>query len=115
MYAVNGTTIVLTRGDTFICDVEIDADGEPYVPKEGESVRFAVKRKLFTPDKGNYVDSVPLIHKDIPIGSMMLQLLPEDTKKLKFGIYAYDVEITMTDGKVDTFLSGDLDLRPEVE
>lgn len=119
MYAVNGTTIVLTRGDTFICDVEIKKEvgntTEDYVPQEGDSIRFALKRKVFTADNGNYVDSHPLIHKDIPINTMTLEIEPDDTKGLKFGTYAYDIQLTTAEGKVDTFLSGDFNIVPEVE
>ena len=115
MYAVNGNTIILTRGDTFVCDVGIKRGDEDYTPTEGESIRFSVKRKIFTLDGGNYADVKPLIRKEIPTSTMVLTLDPQDTKKLKFGIYAYDIEITMQNGMVDTFLSGDFDLRPEVE
>lgn len=115
MYYIEGTKIVLTRGDTFICDVSIKQGSDDYIPAEGDRVRFALKRKMFAPDKGNYIDQNPLILVEIPTETLVLELHPEDTKKLKFGTYAYDVEITFVDKRVDTFISGDLVLMPEVE
>ena len=39
-YSVSGTTITLTRGDTFKAQISItDRNGDPYVPQEGDSVR----------------------------------------------------------------------------
>lgn len=96
-YNVSGTTITLTRGDTFIADVEIlDANGEIYVPGNGDSIRFAMKE--------NYTDEDPLVVKDIPITTMRLELQPEDTKYLSFKTYVYDIQLTTADGRVDTFI-----------
>lgn len=114
MYKIDGTNIELTRGDSFFCEVNITKDGEPYEPAAGDTVRFAVKRKMFTPGGGNYADCEPLIRKSVPTDTMILQLDPEDTKGLKFGSYDYDVEITFEDGRVDTFIRGDFILTPEV-
>ena len=36
---------------------------------------------------------------------MTLKLEPEDTKGLKFGSYYYDVEVTLSDGRVDTVIN----------
>lgn len=97
-YSVSGTTITLTRGDTFETIVEIfDSDGEPYIPSEGDSVRFAMK--------SSYEDQEPLLVVDIPIKTMLLVIKPEDTKALKFGKYVYDIQLTYANGKVDTFIT----------
>lgn len=43
-YSVSGTTITLTRGDTFVALISITKqDGTPYVPNDGDKVRFAMK------------------------------------------------------------------------
>lgn len=51
---VNGTTITLTRGDTFEANISIAyKDGDqyiPYVPQEGDVIRFATKRKFSDKD-----------------------------------------------------------------
>lgn len=86
-YSVSGTTITLTRGDTFKAVVSItQQDGSPYVPASGDKVRFAMKAK--------YEDQIPLLVKDIPIDTMRLTLNPEDTKNFDFGKYVYDIQLT---------------------
>ena len=97
----------MTRGDTLRANVNITRDGEPYVPEEGDSIRFAVKR--------DYKDTALLILKNISIGTLVLKVDPEDTKPLDFGKYVYDIQMTFADGSVDTFISGKLVLTPEVE
>lgn len=97
-FSIYGTTIVLTRGDTFAARVSIlDSDGNPYLPQPGDSIRFAMKR--------SFEDfEIPLI-KEIPTDTMLLVLNPEDTKNLPFGQYAYDIQLTKATGEVDTFIN----------
>lgn len=115
MFDVVGFDITLTRGDSFACEVGMMRGKTAYVPQEGDSVRFALKRKMFTPDKGNYIDQKPLVVKAIPTDTLILRLEPEDTKNLRFAVYAYDIEITFSDGSVDTFIKGDFEVTPEVD
>ena len=101
MVDVKGTTITITRGDSAVIEVQIiDMNGQQYTPVEGDSIRFAVKK--------NYTDSEPLLVKNIPIATMNLILSPEDTKNLESGPirgkYKYDIELTRSDGMVDTFI-----------
>lgn len=89
----------MTRGDTFKATVYIEtADGNEYVPTSEDVIRFALKKK--------YSDTECLIYKDIPYDTMVLKLEPEDTKNLEQNNrkYVYDIEITMGDGTVDTFI-----------
>ena len=104
-----GTTITLTRGDTFEALVSImEKDGTPYIPEEGDSIRFAMKEK--------YDDPRTLLIKDIPLDTMRLVLEPQDTADLNFGRYVYDIQLTKEDGKVDTFISrATLKLMEEVD
>lgn len=104
MYSIKGTTITLTRGDTLILKVDILRDGEPYTPAPGEYVRFALKRSLNLGGT-DFEEAEPLILKEIPIDTMLLWLDPADTASLGFGVYNYDIEITMLDGTVDTFIA----------
>lgn len=108
-YNVKGTTITLTRGDSFAADIEIfQPNGEPYTPTEGDSVRFAMKKSV--------KEDEVLILKDIPIDTMRLVLNPEDTKGLEFGNYVYDLQLTKSTGEVDTFVTKSvLTLTEEVE
>lgn len=96
-YSINGTTITLTRGDTFCAHIRIkNPDGTDYIPVEGDTIRFAMKE--------NYSDERALLLKDIPIDSMQLIIEPEDTKPLRFGKYKYDIQITTKTGVVCTFI-----------
>ena len=106
--------ITMTRGDTLVTTVEVIFDEEPYIPVEGDKVRFAVKHPTMNADKTEYTDAVPLILKDIPIDTMELTLEPDDTQVLGFGKYDYDCEITFANGIVQTFISDKLILTKEV-
>lgn len=97
-YSVKGKTITLTRGDSFAADIGIvQPNGDPYIPSEGDKVRFAMKK--------NAKDKEVLILRDIPIETMRLVLYPEDTKDLEFGNYVYDIQLTKSTGEVDTFIT----------
>lgn len=63
---VVGTTITLTKGDTFkrTLILKDKATGDIYYPVEGDSIRFAAKKK--------YTDSTCLIYKEIPTDTMLL-------------------------------------------
>lgn len=102
--SIVNNNIKLTRGDTFVVKVVMKKDGAEYTPEPGDVVRFAVKHDELKPDGSDYVDDEPLILKEVPIETMLLQLDPEDTKKHAFGTYVYDMEITFADGAVDTFI-----------
>ena len=105
---ISNSTITMTRGDTLKVKVNIfDSEGKPYIPVEGDKIRFAVKR--------NYYDEKPLILKEIPFDTLLLQLEPKDTKDLKQpSELKYDIQITMNDGTVDTFIKGILNISEEV-
>lgn len=108
-YSVQGTTITLTRGNTFMALVSItQSDGSQYLPVEGDSIRFAMKK--------SYEDNEPLLVKDIPINTMKLILEPGDTKALDFGKYVYDIQLTKVTGEVDTFITkGSMKITEEVD
>lgn len=105
---IDGSTITLTRGDTLLLKVNmertIDNQKEPYIPTSGDTVRFALKHITLNSKKTDYKDAEPLILKDIPINTMILELQPNDTKSLDAGKYVYDIQITFANGRVDTFI-----------
>lgn len=107
-YSINDKTkkISLVRGDTLKLKVNIYLDDELYIPQQGDTVRFAMKQ--------TYTGNRLLIIKPIPIDTLVLQLDPQDTKTFSFGRYVYDIEITFANGDVDTFISGELELTPEI-
>ena len=106
---IKKSTITMTRGDTLKVQIAVtNAAGEPYIPAEGDSLRFAAKK--------NYTDEVPCILKDIPIDTCVLHLEPSDTKDLEQPYsYVYDIQLTMSDGTVDTFIKGVLKITEEVD
>lgn len=118
MIKIEGTTIIMTRGDTLISEVAMihPETGDPYTPQQGDSVRFAMKNVKMNDKRSKYTDPEPLLLKDIPIDTMLLQLDPEDTKPFGFGSYVYDIQLTYADGQVDTFIAdATITLTPEVD
>ena len=109
MKKVTNNTIIMTRGDT--CRIKLiltNSDGNEFVPKEGDVIRFAAKKK--------YSDVEALIYIVVPNDTLILEIKPEDTKNLDFGTYVYDLQITFEDGTVDTFISkAILKLEEEVD
>jgi len=99
MVSIRGTTITVTKGDTLeaIVDLFLE-DGSPYLPQEGDEIRFALKQR--------YEDRMPLILKLIPNDTLRFRLESEETKRLRAGWapYVYDMQITFADGSVDTFI-----------
>lgn len=114
---INGTTINMTRGDTLRVQVTIyqgDTE-EEYTPDANDVIRFALNRKSVGRSGTGPATETPLIRKTVPVDTMILELEPDDTKELAFGSYIYDMEITMADGTVDTFITGGIiNLTPEV-
>lgn len=104
MHSIYGKTITLTRGDTLRTIVGIKG----YTPCEDDEIRFAMA--------ADYDCTNVLVEKCIPWDTMELVLNPEDTKSFPYGKYVYDIQITLSDGTVDTFISkGIIKLTEEVE
>ena len=106
----------MTRGDSLSIGLAITYDdGTSYEPEDGDKIRFALKSAAMTVGNKEFRDREPLISKDIPTDTLVLELGPSDTKSLPFGNYVYDIELTYASGFVDTFISeGSLILAPEV-
>lgn len=101
MVEITGTKITMIQGDSVTIKISIiDVNGDEYAPESGDRIRFAMKR--------NYTDPNPILVKEIPIDTMELVILPEDTKGLDAGLskgrYKYDIELTKEDGTIDTFI-----------
>lgn len=117
---VKGNIITMTRGDSVSIKVtamqQTDEGPVEYAPQAGDVVRFALKSCRMNPARSEYKDDTPLITKTLNNRDMLLELAPADTKNLGFGVYDFDIQITLADGTVDTFVpEGRLVLRPEVE
>lgn len=105
-YVIKHNKIELVRGDTLRAHVDILCDGEAYELREGDSLRFALKK--------SYNSKTVIINKVIPAETLMLTLDPEDTAGLDGGVYVYDIELTFANGDIDTFIRDELHLLPDV-
>ncbi len=107
-HSISGTNITLTRGDTLFLKINMEKDGESFTPEEGSVVRFAMK--------SSYEDDEPILLKDVPIDTLLLEIEPNDTKPLTMKkTYVYDIEYTDADGHVDTFIKGKFKISEEVD
>ena len=101
--------ISLTRGDTGLFTISLtDKQGEPYTPAQGSKLRFAMSKKY-----GADNEEV-LVTRQIPINTMTLEILPEDTKELKFKEYVYDIELTDENDRVSTVILAKFNVTEEV-
>lgn len=120
MLKIDGNNnITLTRGDTLTLTVSLlqevdpvppatEPTIEPYVPVEGDVIRFAVSKGY----KGGAGYELKLL-KVIPHDTMTVTFNSTETA-LDYRNYNYDVEITHADGSVDTFISGTITIIGEV-
>ena len=121
MLRIDGNNnIWLTRGDTLTLTITLlhevepvppatEPTIEPYVPEEGDVIRFAISRGYKT-DAGYEL----ILSKDIPHDTLTFTCSSSETS-IPYYTYNYDVEITHTDGSVDTFISGKLWITGEVK
>ena len=121
MLTIDGNNnITLTRGDTLTLTVslmhEVDPIPpattptiEPYVPEAGDVIRFAVSKGYKT-EPGYELK----LSKTIPNDTLTFTCTSAETA-LDYKPYNYDVEITHSDGCVDTFISGKLTITGEVK
>lgn len=106
----NDNKITLTKGDSMTLTVEPMMAGEAYEPEEGDVFRFAMAKGY----KGEAGYSLK-VSKTIPNSSLTFTVTAEETSSLAYGVYNYDVEVTHTDGTVDTFISSQITITGEVE
>lgn len=101
MIDIVGSTVTITKGDSVRLTIQIvNQRGETYTPEEGDQIRFALKK--------SYTDEQPILLKTIPTDTLELYITSQETKALqagkKVGAYKYDIELTKTDGTVDTII-----------
>lgn len=120
MLKIDGDKITLTRGDTLTLKVsllhEVDPVPpatqptiEPYVPQEGDAIRFALSVGYKTGPGYQFI-----LDKTIPNDTLTFTLSSQETS-IRYGSYNYDIEITHADGCVDTFISSTLTITGEVK
>lgn len=110
MVSIVDNAITLVRGDTLEIPIYLKTKkGDPYIPAEGDIIRFALKE--------SYDDNSPvLIKKTIPNDTMLLHLDPCDTQGLvaRKKSYVYDIELTTAHGYVDTIIRSVVYILEEV-
>lgn len=101
-YSVRGTSITLTRGDTFDAQIYIKVSDTDYLytPKPTDKIFFGVKKRT--------EDEYCVVYKEIPYDTLRLHLDSEDTRWLDVGNYWYDIQLTTIDGYVSTFITKSL-------
>jgi len=95
MLRVSGSDIEVTRGDTaeFLLDVFLE-DGTQYQRESGDQLVFSVKKSKNSENT--------LIQKEIP--EFTLRIEGSDTSPLSYGLYWYDVQLTLASGDVYTVI-----------
>ncbi len=87
--------IELTRGDTLHLEIEItNQDGEKYELNIGDKLEFTLKRNTTTEE---------IIFKK-QLSSNQFTISHEETKKMNYGTYVYDVQLTQENGDVTTII-----------
>lgn len=90
MFQVNGTNVKLTRGDSATLAVTLDG----YEPQEGDVLTLSAKTSVTADD---YLFQ-------LTAADNVFTFLPETTDGLKFGSYAYDIQLTTAAGEVYTVI-----------
>ena len=110
MLTIDGNNnITLTRGDTLTLTVELTKDGETYTPEEGDVIRFALS-KGYLGEPGYEFK----FEKIIPHDTLTFTCSSAETT-LDYRSYNYDIQVTHSDGCVDTFISAKLTITGEVK
>lgn len=96
---IRGQNISMVRGDTenIIISCTEDDITKPFV--SGDIIYFTVKINTNTVDK-----ILQKVITEFIEGKAMVEIEPNDTKKLSFMTYVYDVQWTHVDGKVTTII-----------
>lgn len=109
MLKIDGHKITLTRGDTLTLTLTLKKNEQTYTPEEGDVIRFALSKGY----KGEPAYELKL-SKVIPNDTLTFTLSSTETA-LEYRDYNYDIEVTHSDGCVDTFISSTLTITGEVK
>lgn len=95
MFSVHDNNIAMIRGDSGIFKIDVtDIAGNAVALDDNDVLTFTLRRATRSP--------TIVLQKTITDG--MLTIHPEDTEKMGFGAYIYDVELKRADGYVDTII-----------
>lgn len=105
MIKIQGTNITHMRGDTDTINVALTINGAAYTMASGDKAVFSVKQDL---DATDYVFQLP-ISQD---GKVKFE--HSTTQGLAAGGYVWDIQLTMSDGTVQTIGPGKYKLLADV-
>lgn len=95
MFSVHDNNIAMIRGDSGIFKIDVtDVAGNVVALDDNDVLTFTLRRATRSP--------TIVLQKTITDG--MLTIHPEDTEKMEFGMYVYDVELKRINGFVDTII-----------
>ena len=110
MLRVDNNRITITKGDTMSLELELtEADGTPYTYVEGDVIRFAIS-EAYEGDINYHL----IYESSFAADSLYLVMSAEETKKLRYKTYNYDIELTRAVGTVDTVISSQISVTGEV-
>lgn len=90
---VINTNLRMTRGDSESFSITFHG----YTPQPGDLVEFTVRR---------FISSDVILYKKVTKfegNKAIIKIMPEDTEKLSFGDYVYDIQLTFS-GAVKTII-----------
>lgn len=97
---VNGTNVSMIRGDSETITVScMNEDGSDLLFVEGDTIYFTIKENTKTAEK-----LVQKVITEFNDGKAIIEIIPSDTKPLKYQTYVYDVEWITTSGTVTTIV-----------
>lgn len=100
--------IAMTRGDTAnIVFSAVDEQGTTYVPVANDVLRFAVAKKV----GADPLFELTNIMSNDATAFWTITIQPANTNSLKFGDYAFDVQLTHN-GEVDTIIGATDEINP---
>ena len=96
-----GNNIFIVRGDTGLLKVSIsDRSNKPILFGEGDTLFLTVK----TSPKTRNISFQKVIEIEEETDLVSIDIDPDDTKRLSFGDYVYDIQLTRANGDVHTII-----------
>lgn len=106
----NEMLIELTRGD--YCAIEfsaVDDEGTEYTPTTGDKLTFAVAKKVGADPIFSITNTYDGVDSD---AFWTISIEGEHTKSMKFGDYAWDIQLETPNGRPQTIIGKTDDLSP---
>jgi len=97
---VSGTNIYITRGDSESLSVALQEPNGIAIPMAiGDKVYFTVKQNINTADK-----VLQFIVEEFVDGKAVIEINPSDTAALAYGVYVYDIQVSLASGVKRTII-----------